>query len=104
MFGDCPALAAVGKDGNNVALQDSVPCFYRYGLVFDYFLHLLGIILCHAYSHFNFGIVSSIRRDCTPKVFEFLNLLDGFIVNVNVTCGGDFRFADDHTLRLFYVD
>ena len=28
----------MGKDGNNVALQDSVPCFYRYVLVFDYFL------------------------------------------------------------------
>ena len=40
----------------------------------------------------------------TPKVFEFLYLLDGSIVNVNVTSGGDFRFADDHTLRLFYVD
>ena len=37
----------------------------------------------------------------SPKVFEFLYLLDGFVVNVNVTCGGDFRFADDHTLRLF---
>ena len=50
----------IGKDGNNVALQDSVPCFYRYVLVFDYFLHLLESILCHAYSYFNFGIASSI--------------------------------------------
>ena len=89
MFGDnyCPALAAICKDGNNVALQHSVPCFYRYVLVFGYFLHLLGSIICHAYSYFNFGIVPSIRRDCTAKVFECLYLLDGFIVNVNVTCG-----------------
>ena len=82
----CPALAAIGKDSNNVALQDYVPCFYRYVLVFDYFLHLLESILCHAYSYFNFGIVSSIRRDCTPnKVFEFLYLLDGFIDTASIT-------------------
>ena len=85
-----------------VALQDSVPCFYRYVLVFDYFLHILEAsfampirILISASFLPSDGIV-------LPRYF--LYLLDGFIVNVNVTCGGDFRFADDHTLRLFYVD